>query len=159
LSKKLKIAGFVLLLLCLGFFREYFFVSINGVLFNKNYNPAGYDIHVISPPLRFLNVFSYNTLYISKWFITPFFVLLFWFIQKRFLSLIFNEKKTTHWLSVLYLSLLLLAGIAFFAGWMIGHLHGGYRFSRIFMGLAESPVPCMILIPLTYFYKNYNTEI
>ncbi|HWY38600.1 MAG TPA: hypothetical protein VNY73_08580 [Bacteroidia bacterium] len=156
--RKGKIILFIVLILCLGFFREYIFVGINGVLYNKYYNPGFYDIHIINPSLRFLNAFSYQTLYVAKWLITPVFVCLFWLLQKKFLTFIFHEKKTTYWLSMLYLSLLLLAGISFFTGWLSGHLNEGYRFSRIFMGLIESPVPCMILIPLTYFYKNINIQ-
>ena len=159
MNRKLKIILFVVLLIFLGFFREHLLVGINAILYNKYFNPTGYQIHTISPAFRFLDTFSYQTLYIAKWFITPFFVFLFWFIQKKFLWFLFHEKKTTHWLSVLYLSLFLLAGIALGFGWIIGNLQGGYRFSRIFMGLIESPAPCMILIPLTYFYKNYNSTI
>ena len=159
MSKKFKIVLFVISLVCLGFFRENFFVSLNGVMYNKYFNPPTYDTHVIRPAFRFLNFFSYYTLYTAKWFITPLFACLFWFVQKKFLWFLFHEKKTTLWLSVLYLSLFLLAGISFCTGWLIGHLNDGYRFSRIFMGLIESPAPCMILIPLTYFYKNYKTEI
>ena len=153
-----KIVLFILSLLCLGFFRENLFVSVNGLLYNKYYNPIGYEIHSIRPAFRFLDVFSYQTLYTAKWCITPLFLLFFWFIQKKFLWLLFHEKNTNTWLRVLYLSLFLFAGISFFTGWLIGHIHDGYRFSRIFIGLLESPVPCMILIPITYFYKNYNTK-
>lgn len=159
MGQKFKITLFVLLLLGLGLFRENLFVNINGVLYNKYFDPIGYDIHSIRPPFRFLNNFSYQTLYIAKWFITPLFVVLFWFVQKKFLAFLFQEKNTNKWLTVLYLSLFLFAGISFCTGWMIGHLNEGYRFSRIFMGLLESPAPCMILIPLTYFYKNYNSKI
>ncbi len=156
MNRKFKIVLFVL---CLGFFREHLFVGINAILYNKFFNPTGYDIHTIRPGFRFLNELSYQTLYVAKWVITPFFMFLFWFIQKKFLLFLFNEKKTSYWLSVLYLSLFLLAGISFCIGWLVGHLNEGYRFSRIFMGLIESPTPCMILIPLTYFYKNYKTEL
>ena len=159
MNRKFKIALFVTLLLSLGFFREYLFLSINGVLYNKYFNPSGYDIHVIKPMFRFLNNFSYQTLYTAKWFITPLFVLLFWFVQKNFLWFLFNEKKSIYWLSVLYLSLFLFAGISLGTGWIVGHLNEGYRFSRILMGLIESPTPCMILIPLTYFYINNNIKL
>jgi len=159
MSKKFKIALFSILLIGLGFFRESLFVSINGVLYNKYFTPENVNVHVIRPAFEFFNMFSYQTLYVSKWFITPLFAFLFWFVQKKFLWLLFSEKKTSYWLTVLYLSLFLLAGVSFCTGWLVGHLNEGYRFSRIFMGLLESPVPCMILIPLTYFYKNYNPKI
>ncbi|MGZ3863618.1 MAG: hypothetical protein ACXVPN_09365 [Bacteroidia bacterium] len=159
MKRKLSVAFFVLALLFLGFFREYVFIWINAILYNKYIPVARFDTAPIRPEFEFLTNYSYNTLYTIKWFITAVFLLAFWLTQKKLLMALFSEKKTNRWLGVMYLSLLLLAGISFFAGWVIGYIHEGYRFSRIFMGLAESPVPCMILIPLTYFYKNYNSEI
>jgi hypothetical protein len=138
--------------MALGFFRENLFININGVLFNKLHNK---NVSVVWY-LSFLSNISYPTIYTAKWFITPFFTLMFWFIQKRFLWILFNEKKVTKWLSVLYLSLFLLAGIFFVAGWALGDTHKGYVFSRLFMGLLESPVAYMILIPTMYLYKQTN---
>lgn len=156
--RKLKIAAFVFALVVVGLFRETFFVNLNTLLYYKRANEA-YPDWQISAAYRWLDVFSYQTLYISKWFITIGFMLAFWFIQEKFIDLLFHEKKATVWLSMLYLSLLLLAGLAFAGGWLFGHLNEGYRFSRIFMGLLQSPAPCMLLIPLTYFYKHNGNKI
>ena len=152
MNLKIKIVLFILLLATLGFFRENLFVSINYILYSKLYNEN------YSPPLylSFLNAFSYQPIYIAKWFITPVFAFVFWFTQKQFLTILFNEKKVTRWLSILYLSLFLLAGIFFVAGWVLGDINKGYTFSRLFMGLLQSPVACMILIPTAYLYKKTN---
>jgi cytochrome bd-type quinol oxidase subunit 1 len=158
MNRKLKIAGFVALLVTMGLFRESLFVHVNALLYYKR-NGEGYPDYAIGSAYQWLDRFSYRTLYTSKWFITPIFAFLFWFVQKKFLLLIFNEKKTSRWLTMLYLSLLLLAGIAFAGGWIFDHLNEGYRFSRIFMGLLQSPVPCMLLIPLTYFYKHNQDKL
>ena len=138
--------------MALGFFRENLFVNSNDVLYSKLYNEPNPIIWYLS----FLNNVSYNTVYIAKWFITPFFAFLFWFVQKELLLVFFNEKKIITWLSVLYLSLFLLAGIFFVAGWALGDIYKGYTFSRLFMGLLQSPVACMILIPTGYLYKQTN---
>jgi hypothetical protein len=152
MSRKIKIFLLILLLMALGFFRENLFVNINDVLYGKLYKVPNPIVWYLS----FLSNTSYNTVYIAKWFITPFFAFLFWFVQMKLLLAIFNEKKTTKWLSVLYLSLFLLAGIFFVAGWALGDIYGGYAFSRLFMGLLQSPVACMILIPTAYLYKQTN---
>ena len=152
MNRKTKILLFILLLMALGFFRENLFVNINDVLYSKLYNEPNPIIWYLS----FLNNVSYNTVYIAKWFITPFFAFLFWFVQKELLFVFFNEKKIITWLSVLYLSLFLLAGIFFVAGWALGDIYKGYTFSRLFMGLLQSPVACMILIPTGYLYKKTN---
>lgn len=137
-------------------FRESLFLNLNAILYNKYYSEP--DGHRVASIYDFLNAFSYRSLYTAKWFITLLFVSAFWLVQKRFLALLFGEKKPLFWLSMLYLSLLLLAAIAFGTGWLLGNMEQGYRFSRIFMGLLQSPVACMLLIPVTYLYKhNQNT--
>jgi len=158
MARKLKIAGFILALLTLGLFRESLFVNINAALYYKYYEP-GQENNVVQGFWSFLNSFSYLFLYRSKWVITFAFVFLFWLLQKAFITFLFREKKALFWLGMLYLSLLLLAGISFGAGWLFGNLEQGYRFSRICMGLLQSPVPCMVLIPLTYFYKQNQPNI
>jgi hypothetical protein len=150
MNRKIKIALFVLALLVLGFFRETLFVSINSALYDKFYNENNNRVVWF---LSFLNFFSYQTIYVAKWFITPLFVFVYWFIQLRFLLFLFNEKRTVRWLSILYLSLFLLAGVFYMAGWAFGKINDGYTFSRLFMGLLQSPAPCMILIPAMYLYK------
>src|SRR5437868_5374268 len=104
MNKKLKIALYISLFVFVGFFRESLFVNLNGIMYNKYFNPPSFDTHFIQPAFRFLNFFPYYTLYTAKWFITPLFALLFWFMQKKFLWFLFNEKKTILWLGVLYLS-------------------------------------------------------
>ncbi len=154
MNLKIKIALFILLLASLGFLRENLFVNINNVLYNKLYNGNNSVVGY----LVFLRNVSYNVIYTAKWFITPFFAFVFWFIQKQFLNVLFNEKKVTRWLSILYLSLFLLAGIFFVAGWALGDINKGYTFSRLFMGLLQSPVACMILIPTAYLYKQTTEQ-
>ena len=152
MNKKSKILLLVLLLMIFGFFRENLFINVNNALFNKIYNRNNHVVWYLS----FLKSVSYYTVYAAKWFITPFFAWLFWALQKQLLTTLFNEKKITDWLGILYLSLFLLAGIFFVAGWILGHLEKGYYFSRLFMGLLQSPVACMILIPTAYLYKQTN---
>ena len=155
MKRKIKICAFVLILLALGFFRETLFVNVNSALYDKLY---GENNHYVVGFLSFVNSFSYKTIYIAKWFITPFFMFLYWFIQRSFLFFLFNEKRITQWLSILYLSLFLLAGVFFIAGWAFGKINEGYTFSRLFMGLLQSPIPCMILIPAMYLYRQPNEE-
>lgn len=152
---KIKMALLVCLLLALGFLRENIFVNVNTVLSNKFFNSTE---HHTASPYMFLYAFPYKALYVAKWFITPFFAFIFFYVQHRFLWFLFHEKKTFRWLSVLYLSLFLLSGIFFVTGWALGNIYSGYTFSRMFMGLLQSPVPCMILIPITYLDKYYNVD-
>ncbi|MEO8760670.1 MAG: hypothetical protein ABI388_05660, partial [Bacteroidia bacterium] len=129
MNRKIKIALFIIVLIFLGFLRENLFFTINAVLYNKYFSSTDHLGYALEP---FIALFSYNTIYIAKWFITPFFAFVYWFTQKQFLLFIFHEKKTTIWLSMLYLSLFLLAGIFFVAGWAFGNITAGYTFSRLF---------------------------
>jgi hypothetical protein len=156
-NRKVKITLFIAGILLLGLFRESLFLNVNAILYNKYYGEPG--AHRISGLYAGLEALSYKTLYISKWFITLAFVAAFWLVQRGFLHILLHEKKALLWLSMLYLSLLLLAAISFGAGWLTGNTEQGYRFSRIFMGLLQSPVPCMVLVPLTYFYKQNQNSL
>ncbi len=88
--------------------------------------------------LSFLNLFSYQTIYVAKWFITPLFVLVYWFIQRRFLLLLFQPKKNCILVRRI-ISFSIFTGRNFFAaGWLLGKTNDGYTFSRLFMGLLLS---------------------
>lgn len=157
MNRKIKIAFYIAGILALGMFRESLFLNINAVLYNKYYPDAG--AHGPSAAYAFLERLSYQALYGSKWIVTLLIVAAFWFLQRLLLSTLFAEKKPRKWLSMLYLSLFLLAAISYGTGWITGHLEPGYRFSRIFMGLLQSPVPAMILIPMAYFYKQNKDSL
>ena len=151
MNKNLKIVGFILSLITLGFLREYLFVSINSTLYYKYTNEFNPHPFVIE---KYFSYFSYNTLYIAKWFITPLSAFIFWLTQRKFLFFLFANKKPIQWLNFLYVVLFVLAGLFFVAGWAVGNLTQGYTFSRLFMGLLQSPVACMILIPIMHLYKK-----
>jgi hypothetical protein len=153
MNRRLKIILFVCSLVLLGVIRETTFININVELYNKYYKTTA---NKINPVLSFISMFSYKTLYIIKWALTPAFALFFLYLQRKFLWFLFAEKKPCRWLNVLYLSLFLLAVISQGIGWMINNMNEGYYFSRLFMGFLESPVPCMILIPAAYLYRHYE---
>jgi hypothetical protein len=156
LKRKIKIAAFVLLLVVLGFLREYLFVAINSTLYFKYVNEINLHPFAIE---KYLGFFSYSTLYTAKWFITPLSAFVFWLVQKQFLFFLFADKKPLQWLNALYALLFILAALFFAAGWALGNVTQGYTFSRLFMGLLQSPVACMILIPLMYLHKNKNAGV
>jgi hypothetical protein len=88
MRRKLAIAGFITGLVLLGLFRETFFVNLNYILYYKYFQPGG-SYEGVLPVFAPLEGFSYRALYFSKWFITPAFAGLFWFIQKKIKSIIF----------------------------------------------------------------------
>lgn len=142
----------VVLFICLGFLREYIFVNVNVVLYNKLHNES----YPVPYTILFFNRFDYYTVYAMKWGLTSVFALLFFFAQRYTLKILFPEKIIVKWLFYFYLILLLLSVIAFGAGYLSGNTEGGYRFSRMFMGILQSPVPLMFLIPAGVLKSKFD---
>lgn len=148
--RKIRIAAWIALLIFVGFLRENTFIYLNGLLYYKYYHLPSQ----INPAyLSFTNSWDYNQLYYFKWILTPAFTILFWALQYFLLKRLFTEKKFRRWLGVFYLYLFLLSGLAFGIGMIANANQTGYKFSRIFMGILQSPIPCMILIPISYFQE------
>jgi hypothetical protein len=142
----------ILVLIALGFFREYLFVNINVVLYNK----LNGETYTVVPILSFFEGFSYNSVYACKWIFTGLFSLLFFLLQAELLKRIFAEKNIVKWLLYFYLVLILLAILAFGTGYISGNLESGYRFSRMFMGILQSPVPLMFMIPVGILKRKFD---
>ncbi len=141
---KIQISLLVAILVLMGFFREFMFKNINVLLFNslhkRDYKvPSFFD---------FMQHWSYYSLYTFKWVLTFLFCSLFFWNQWLLLKKIFGEKNIRIWLIYFYLILLLLSIFAFATGYLIHNPEEGYLFSRKFMGLLQSPVPVMFLIPV-----------
>ena len=49
-------------------------------------------------------------------------------------------------------------GLEIGIGWLTGSFHRGYTFSRVFLGILQSPLPVMFLIPVHYFAKKINQQ-
>lgn len=151
MQRKIKVAAFISSLILLGFFREYLFVSMNAQLYYKYHNESNPHPFFIE---KYLSVFSYYGLYIAKWVLTPGMAFIFWRLQKSFLFFLFSDAQVVKWLTLLYFLFVGLAGVFLVLGWLLNNIENGYVFSRLFMGLLQSAVPCMVLIPIAYLRKN-----
>lgn len=153
MKRKVFIAlGFVGVLIVLGFLREFIFVNTNSILYSKFYN-ENYPIH------SFFNFFkskSYNFIYISKWFLTFLFILMYFYAQVLTTKFLLKDNILRKWFFFFYLFLVILSVITFAVGWLAGNLNQGYIFSRLFLGILQSPLPIMFLLPVYYFTKKLN---
>ena len=152
-NKKLIIPLLILVFLLIGFTREFIFNHTNTVLYNKLHPEFTYPVPAL---ISYLNHFEYKTVYALKWVFTALFCLLFFLLQRWTLKTVFPEKKYARWLLYFYLILLLLSVLAFGSGYIIGNTGGGYRFSRMFMGILQSPVPLMFLIPVGILKNKFD---
>lgn len=154
IKKGLVIFGFVAIIIGLGFLREFVFVNTNSILYSKYYN-ENYPLH---PFFNFFRDKSYNFIYLSKWFFTTAFVILYFYSQVVTAKFLLKENILTKWFFYFYLFLVILSVITFMVGWLAGNINQGYTFSRLFLGILQSPLPIMFLIPVYYFTKKLNQQ-
>lgn len=145
---------FLAILVGLGFLREFVFVNTNSILYSKYYN-ENYPLH---PFFSFFRDKSYNFIYVSKWVLTLVFILFYFFAQVLTARFLLKTNILQKWFFFFYLFLVILSVIAFGIGWIAGNINQGYIFSRVFLGILQSPLPIMFLIPVYYFSKKIESS-
>jgi hypothetical protein len=157
-KKGIKTAIFVIILLFLvvgtGFLRDYLFKSVNALLKAWDYDQDYY----LPAPLSFLENYEYNTLVNLKWLMTLIFSIIYLFISIFSLKLIFHDHRYRRLCIYTYAAIILLSGL--FIGWgmIAGKPEKMYEFARYLMGMAQSPIVLMILIPALKLSEKEKTE-
>lgn len=130
--------------IALGFLRDSIFKTINSLL-------RAWDLdqdYFLPPLLNFLENFQYDTLVNLKWILTLLFSLLYLLLSLITIKMLFGNRnffKITIWS---YVAILLVSGILITIGYVFkGTTEKTYEFARYLMGLAQSPLILMILIP------------
>lgn len=143
--KIIKFLIFISLFGYLGYFREYFFVNLNNIMYQKYY---GHTDLPISSLLSFFKLFSYNTLYFSKYFLTLFWIGLFYALNFFCLKKMSEQKILLKILTYSYILLLILAAVSMMYGYFINKRFQDdeYTISRWLLGIAQSPIICLILM-------------
>ena len=134
----------ILSLIFFGYLRDYLFVNINfqlAKLYYKDY------IYTLPENLSFLQIFSYNQLFYGKWILTIVFMLIYFLITCAFIKKIFTEKKYIKWTAYSFLTILFISFLFYSYGILFHDYDNGYTLSRVFMGMVQSPLVLMILIP------------
>lgn len=152
-----KVFLFILVLFvfaALGFSRDFIFKNTNVHLAAKYYE-MDYSTHNI---MDVLQNFSYWTIYSFKWILTIVFALFYYFVQRFVLLKIIKANFVKKWLNYMYVFLVILSAFTLGLGWCFGDTDQGYTFSRIFMGILQSPLPIMFLMPVAYSVINLNKE-
>jgi hypothetical protein len=133
MKKKILVFAMIVLVILLGYLRDYIFVSINSSI------DSGAD--------------GGGNLSLLKWVLTFLFCVFYLFLTSAFLKVLFNEKKYFI-LPVLCYALLigvslLTAGIGYF----FSSFEHVYPFIRMVMGVAQSPIILMVLIAGTFLKR------
>lgn len=134
----------ILALLFLGYYRDFVFRTINSMLQARDY-----DVDY-SPPssMEFLEDFSYKSLINMKWVLTVVFSLCYLLLALLTLKILFNNRKYRTVTIGVYLSITLVSGMFMLCGLLfVGTSARMYEFARYLMGMLQSPIILMILIP------------
>lgn len=131
MSKRVLIIVLVVITIALGFLRDYIFVSLNSFI------EAGSD--------------AGGKLALLKWVLTALFSLLYLLLACTFIQVLFKEKK---YIFIALLCYALLFAVAFMSaafGYFFSSFEDVYPFIRTVLGVAQSPIVSMILIPALLF--------
>ena len=148
-----KIIAFLILFACLGYFREFFFVHLNGIMYKKYY---GHTSLAVPGVMHLFESLSYKTLYFSKYIYTLIWIAVFFFTNYFAIKTLSTQKILLKFLTYSYVILLSLAAIAMAYGLFInGRLQDDeYTISRWLLGIAQSPLICLILIASEKLYPK-----
>lgn len=131
-------------LVFLGYYRDFLFRTMNSILQAKDYEA----VYTVPTSLIFLSQFDYTTLLALKWVFTLVFSLIYLVVALITLKIIFNKKKYNYIAIGLYAFITIVSALFIFAGYAFSGISDTmYEFARYLMGMAQSPVILMILIP------------
>ncbi len=155
---KLKILFIFLLFGIVGYFREFFFVQLNVILYQKYYNQINEGVK-LSHFMQYFNQFNYSTLYYSKYIFTLVSVGLFYGLNYMALHTL-NNKKNIKFLKICYLVLLTLASVSMLYGYLINNRlqDDEYTLSRWLLGIAQSPIVFIILVAANELNNTLNKK-
>ena len=155
-TQKYKIIVGIFLLVVivwLGFLRDYIFININYIVDSLYYNHEVVHYHSFYSFLEPMDVSGLMTL---KWMLTLVFTLVNLLLSVIILKQMFkNPEMPLTLLYASYLALFIISGLFYLAGKIGGFPELGYTLSRRFMGTLQSPVPLMVVAGAhMLFYKS-----
>ncbi len=154
MRKSLWIVLFLLVFWLAGYLREWFFVSVNDLIFYKYHEQV--NPRPLNSLLLLLNRLDYTTLYYGKYVLTFLFAGLFFGLQYSLLYLIRSDKVLRKTLVYGYVLMLVLSGLTMVWGYYFSStgLLVEYRLSRWLMGVAQSPIICLFLLAAEQLLKS-----
>jgi hypothetical protein len=158
-----KLIPVIVVVFIIGYIRELIFVHINFQRTQVYYHETDLDYNYTFPGiLLFLKKLDYAQLTQLKWILTVLFYLIYFGITYLLISAIFKNKTYNLITIASHLVFFLIAGIFYLVGVFTGKGLEGYTLSREFMGILQSPLLLMILIPtfiLSDRQKNLQKDI
>jgi len=151
LPKWARVCIALILFTGMGFLRDFLFVNINAHLYFLNGRSGESMTHSF---FGFLNQWSFAQVYYVKYPLTFLFVLTNFALSWWILQQLFSDRNQLRWLLRIYLALGFLAAISFGIGFLAGKPEEGYAYSRIVMGILQSPVAALVLVASRPLYTQ-----
>lgn len=142
----------VILIIVLGFFREFVFYNVNAQINYILHWQEGMPFYTDSR-FEFLYRWRYESLIQFKWLMTVTFALLFLGNSLLIIYLLFKENKYLRW-TIYFFFIILIVSALLSVFWYFFKSDNFYRLSRLMMDFVESPKPLMIIIPAIYLSKS-----
>lgn len=158
MKKISQVVFFILLFGCLGYMREFFFVHMNNIMYRKYYNMTT-DLEV-PRIMHIFESFSYDILYYSKYPYTLIWTFIFFACSYVALKKLTASPLALKLLCYAYCLLLLLAGVSMTYGYIANSnlQNDEYTLSRWLLGIAQSPIICLILLASEKLYNNKSFQ-
>jgi hypothetical protein len=126
-KNKILLAALIVIIISLGYLRDYVFVSINKI--------TGQGLQ------------GEGKLFLLKWPLTFLFSLVYLGIFCLLIHYIFSKKKYLQLTVLIYLLLFFISFITAATGYLFFSMEKVYPFIRTIMGITQSPIVAMILVP------------
>lgn len=147
----------LIVIIALGFLRDFIFVNINYIIDRLFYNLEVYYYHSFYDFLEPLDVSGLMTL---KWVLTFLFTVINLGLSVVILKKFFvNPKMPLQLLYLGYVVMFLIAGLFLIFGKVSGFTDLGYTLARRFMGVLQSPVPLMIVATVHLLFDRNTPAV
>ncbi len=154
-----KIIPAILIILIVGYFREIIFVHVNlqrsQLYFNETDKDYGYEFPTW---LQFLKHMTYEELNNMKWIMTLAYFMFYFAIAYFLVRSIFKNKNYNKITIAVHVIFFISAGVSYIVGYLTGKGLEGYTLSRALMGILQSPVLIMLLIPAFILDQRQNLK-
>lgn len=147
------LALLVVAFIAVGYARDFFAININYHLQHLQLQTEYSSGHSF---FDFLNQYSYQQIYRSKYLLTAVFTVLNFALGAAFLYVLHNSRKMLVIYTGLYAAVFVVAALFFAGGYLVQNPSEGYHFARILMGFIQSPVPAAVLAIGYPLYRQTN---
>ncbi|MCC6372122.1 MAG: hypothetical protein IT236_14050 [Bacteroidia bacterium] len=140
----------------LGYLREFFFVHLNIIMYSKYYQKP--PILPIPASMSLFNAFSYEFLYYAKYVFTLLFAVAFLALNYFAIKKLTTNQQLLKILIYIYVIMGTLALLSMLYGYFVNDRlqDDEYTLSRWLMGVAQSPIICLILLASEKLYPKTN---